>query len=317
MFKELRPLMEASLFSTEIDKKVNDIVIEKMLNDWLPTQALVDKTMAGEDVYDTLTTDTGKPINYGLCITSELSELLDSIPWKHWKDIDAKPDFDNIKTEIVDLMHFLPSVLNTIANTLDRQASLILYDKNDIEEEILAKDIHQEEWNRINVDGISFYGQARTDHWFDDSKDQDSIYDLISDYHSAGSIGNSHIIMFYKEKDINGFLDVSDMDKIYLIGHIAYILVLHTLKLYSLIFKVSVEDAIEELWSIYLVKNTLNVFRVKNGYKEGRYVKVWNGREDNVVVNEIAKTITAGNKPLNKDLLYSKVEDYYNTISNG
>ncbi|ULQ48361.1 dUTP diphosphatase (plasmid) [Flagellatimonas centrodinii] len=37
----------------------------------------------------------------------------------------------------------------------------------------------------------------------------------------------------------------------------------------------------------YIGKNTLNVFRARNGYKEGRYVKEWDGREDNVHLVEL------------------------------
>ena len=31
----------------------------------------------------------------------------------------------------------------------------------------------------------------------------------------------------------------------------------------------------------------LNRFRQNNGYKEGTYIKVWNGNEDNVVMMDI------------------------------
>lgn len=317
MFEKLRPIMDASLYVTEIPSDVNDIVIDKLLKDWLPTQALVDKTMAGENVYNDLITDTGKPINYGLSILSESSELLDSIPWKHWKDIDAKPDLDNLKVEIVDLMHFIPSVLNTIANTLHRQTNITLYDSYDIEEEIFAKGIYMEECTDTNIDIISFYSNTPIDELFNGSRDKKSIYEIVTEYQSAVSIGNAHIIRYFMEKELTGFDDVVDMDRTYLIGYIAYTLLLYTLRLYSLIFGVSIEETIEELWSIYLIKNILNVFRVKNGYKEGTYVKIWNGKEDNVIVNEIASSLIAGNKALDKELLYSKVEEYYSTISNG
>ena len=38
-------------------------------------------------------------------------------------------------------------------------------------------------------------------------------------------------------------------------------------------------------------KNCLNKFRQDNGYKEGTYIKEWNGREDNVVMIEIIETM--------------------------
>ena len=36
-----------------------------------------------------------------------------------------------------------------------------------------------------------------------------------------------------------------------------------------------------ELFKMYVGKNVLNFFRQDHGYKDGSYIKVWNGREDN------------------------------------
>jgi dimeric dUTPase (all-alpha-NTP-PPase superfamily) len=54
-------------------------------------------------------TDKGKPIDWKRCIYLEAAELVDSYPWKHWKNISAEPDYDNIKIEIVDIWHFVMS----------------------------------------------------------------------------------------------------------------------------------------------------------------------------------------------------------------
>ncbi len=48
-------------------------------------------------------------------------------------------------------------------------------------------------------------------------------------------------------------------------------------------FKLSFDD----LHIYYVGKNTLNWFRINNGYKDGNYIKVWNGREDNEVLDQI------------------------------
>ncbi|MGS0740503.1 dUTP diphosphatase [Glaciimonas sp. GG7] len=37
----------------------------------------------------------------------------------------------------------------------------------------------------------------------------------------------------------------------------------------------------------YIAKNVLNIFRQNKGYKKGRYVKIWGGREDNIHLVEI------------------------------
>ena len=44
---------------------------------------------------------------------------------------------------------------------------------------------------------------------------------------------------------------------------------------------------LDALYRLYVGKNILNQFRQDNGYKDGSYVKVWNGKEDNVVMQEI------------------------------
>ena len=45
----------------------------------------------------------------------------------------------------------------------------------------------------------------------------------------------------------------------------------------------------DELYRLYIGKNALNQFRQSHGYKEGTYTKIWNGREDNVVMQEILR----------------------------
>lgn len=42
-----------------------------------------------------------------------------------------------------------------------------------------------------------------------------------------------------------------------------------------------------ELYRQYVGKNILNFFRQDNGYKEGHYLKVWHGREDNEHLVEV------------------------------
>lgn len=54
-------------------------------------------------------TKNNKMINWKRCISMECSELIDSFPWKHWKDISAPTDWDNVKVEIVDIWHFIMS----------------------------------------------------------------------------------------------------------------------------------------------------------------------------------------------------------------
>lgn len=51
----------------------------------------------------------GKEIDWFLCINLESAEAIESTPWKHWKNIEGQVDWNNIKTELVDIWHFILS----------------------------------------------------------------------------------------------------------------------------------------------------------------------------------------------------------------
>ena len=53
----------------------------------------------------------------------------------------------------------------------------------------------------------------------------------------------------------------------------------------------SLSMSFETLFVQYVNKNTLNLFRQANGYKEGTYQKIWYGREDNEYLVELAATL--------------------------
>lgn len=62
-------------------------------------------------------TKNNKLINWKRCIYMECAELIDSFAWKHWKSINEPTNWDNVKVEIVDIWHFVMSlVLEHYAN---------------------------------------------------------------------------------------------------------------------------------------------------------------------------------------------------------
>ena len=65
----------------------------------------------------------------------------------------------------------------------------------------------------------------------------------------------------------------------------------------------------EDVYIAYITKNCLNKFRQDNGYKDGSYIKVWNGREDNIVAFEIANELGADEELFEQ--LYLDLETYY------
>ena len=48
-----------------------------------------------------------------------------------------------------------------------------------------------------------------------------------------------------------------------------------------------IEMDFEQLYRTYVGKNVLNFFRQDHGYKDGSYVKIWHGREDNEHLAEL------------------------------
>ena len=66
----------------------------------------------------------------------------------------------------------------------------------------------------------------------------------------------------------------------------------------------------EQLFRSYVGKNVLNFFRQDHGYKEGSYVKIWEGREDNEHLAELVATLDAGSTDF-RDHLYLALEERY------
>ena len=57
-------------------------------------------------------------LNYSRALSQELSELIDSFPWKWWAKYQTV-DLQNARVEVVDLFHFLISLAQTIGMNAD------------------------------------------------------------------------------------------------------------------------------------------------------------------------------------------------------
>ena len=55
-------------------------------------------------------------LNYSRAMQQEMSELIDSVPWKWWAKY-QKFDEQNAKVEVVDLFHFLVSLAQSLGMT--------------------------------------------------------------------------------------------------------------------------------------------------------------------------------------------------------
>ncbi len=64
---------------------------------------------------------------------------------------------------------------------------------------------------------------------------------------------------------------------------------------------------LETLYKLYVGKNILNQFRQDHGYKDGSYIKVWGGEEDNVVMQRVLEQ----NSDIAPAKLYEELEKFY------
>ncbi|NOZ91311.1 MAG: dUTPase [Epsilonproteobacteria bacterium] len=196
-------------------------------------------------------TKNGKKIDWRRCIYLEAAELVDSYPWKHWKNIDASPDYENIKIEIVDIWHFVMS-----------EALRIYKIKNLGSIEDIASMI-------TNMPEFENFSQEKSGEILDNYKQIELVESMIQ-------------TLFCKD-DINALV-------------ISFLTMSSKLNL-----------KLPELYKLYIGKNILNKFRQDHGYKEGTYIKEWNGEEDNVVMQNILNK----NSDITPDMLYQKLEEAY------
>ena len=218
--------------------------MSKILTMFKLQQELNDNTN-GKD-WELGVTKQGKEINWRRCIYLEAAELIDSYPWKHWKNINSDVDRENVKVELVDIWHFVMSEVLRV-NYLNEKKPLAALAK-EIEEKIKDIDVKRED---------NYY------------KEIEAIEELIKKLFC-----NFELIDFTKS-----FFELS--------------------------YKLGLD--LDSLYKLYIGKNILNIFRQEHGYKDGTYKKVWNGKEDNVVMQEIL----ANNSNITPDELYKKLEEQY------
>lgn len=68
---------------------------------------------------------------------------------------------------------------------------------------------------------------------------------------------------------------------------------------------------LDTLYRLYVGKNILNQLRQDNGYKDGSYIKVWDGEEDNVVMKKLWET----DSDMKPEVLYKKLTKLYLSLN--
>lgn len=193
-----------------------------------------------------------KEINWLRCIHMEVSELIESTPWKHWKNIKQGSDINNIHIELVDIWHFLMSYILQETN-IPKAVSLV--NTHCIYESIKIEDLN--------------------------------VKSLIDESEKL-----SYISLAIQTGNMPAFTGVERFIEQYF----------RTCKIAGLSFN--------WLQKIYIGKNCLNLFRQNNGYKEGTYIKIWNGDEDNVAM----MNIIANEENITFDEVYNELENKYKSL---
>ena len=203
-------------------------------------------------------TKNHKTINWRRCIYMECAEMIDSFSWKHWKNIDKDPDWDNLQIEVIDVWHFILSLAI-------EDYSLNL--KGQIED--LAIDISQlESFSKIDLTH-DIYGK------------QDKVINSVEDL-MRQSLSK----------------DKLDLDLLFA-------------NFFDLVLMSGLD--LNTLYRLYVGKNILNQFRQDNGYKDGSYIKIWAGEEDNIVM----KRVWEENSNIKPDVLYKELAKIYLAVTKG
>ena len=249
---------------------------EDKIREMVELQIELNKITNGDKWLEGITRE-GAIINWGRCIYMETAELIDSFPWKHWKDINAAPDIENIKMELVDIWHFIISSQIELHYKRGEEN----YIEKAIEYLTEASQIEQDEDTEEST--IHLHLENLRQPMLDKSEYLESIEMLMSlgimlsgGYSNAGQYVTSANII----------------PKIFFI-------ILNELGF-----------AFDDLYKMYIVKNILNIFRQKHGYAEGKYIKIWNGCED----NEVLMRIVNNSGEITKDTLLLELEKEYMKI---
>jgi hypothetical protein len=63
-----------------------------------------------------------------------------------------------------------------------------------------------------------------------------------------------------------------------------------------------IEMNFDALYRSYVGKNVLNFFRQDHGYKDGSYIKVWQGREDNEHLVDVVNQLDSNDSSFRDDV---------------
>lgn len=250
------------------------------IKDMLKTQALLNAKTNGENyISSNPRTDKGKFIWYPMCMKAEAAELLDSIPWKHWKYNENEYDIDNIRIEIIDILHFVLSI------HIDHAARMIQEDEKKLNEKTvieytdeLLKFMEKEDDNTNYMELLFDNLESNVNNELKAS--QENLKKGMEPY-----IGYMHYIDQLLQFRVQG--NIMCIRQLYELVFILYGLTILTENKDA--SNVTLEYMLKDVYNLYQAKLVLNQFRQDHGYNEGSYKKLWKLEtgeevEDNVFV---------------------------------
>lgn len=168
-------------------------------------------------------------------IWTECAEMLDHYGWKWWKH--QQPDLDQVRLELVDIMHFAMSDYLLQSDELEAVANRICAEMAEPDE---GDDI------RAAIENMA----------------QHTIASRSMRFSAFANI-----------------MRLAEMD-------------------------------FDRLYRLYVGKNVLNFFRQDHGYKDGSYVKTWQGREDNEHLAELLESLDSASAEF-RDQVYDGLKNRY------
>ncbi|KAG8349037.1 putative deoxyuridine triphosphatase [Trypanosoma vivax] len=189
------------------------------------------------------------PDDWGLALTVEAVELIDSYPWKWWKNVNAEPDLQNVKIELTDMLHF------SLSGTIQVAASSAAPDIN-------------------GLSGVDESGKTQT-----------RLMHLCLPKCSNGVRAPVPVEQL-TVSDFMFFPLTETANAVASIRNIVQLSNFHSFQLITEAVIAAAKDLNFNLVAYYIAKHALNTIRQLGGYKDGKYVKVRDGVEDNVVLHE-------------------------------
>lgn len=253
--------------------------------------------------------------SFVLACIEELNELKDCVSWKWWKPNSTKNnmDIENMKIEIVDFLHFLLSIIYILKTKYNH-----VYDK-------MYKNIISEE------DTLNLYKYKYKHYKLSQLKPKDYTHIVcmllfyiteLNLIYESGAIEVIEKTGNATDKHDNYINELSS--KIYQNDLHVRILIKTIIRviMYMDILRYMINFKNDEFIFYYILKASLNIYRSKHGYKDGKYQKIKEKYgEDNNILHIIYDMLSETKKQeilcsINEKRNYEKVilEDIFSMI---